>query len=111
MDLFASPVSPTRGPDETGGEAPDSAEPKGVESALPPPAQPAEQGTATNTTDRRSPKPASRLSVNVKRPVNPVQLRKAVDQILPLLAGRDPGAKDCLADNRLVFQSAFAPEA
>jgi hypothetical protein len=51
------------------------------------------------------------LSADVKRPVNPAQLRKAVNQILPLLAGRDPGAQDCLADNRLIFQSAFAPEA
>jgi len=44
-------------------------------------------------------------------PVNPAQLRKAVNQILPLLAGQDPGAKDCLADNRAIFKSAFAPEA
>jgi hypothetical protein len=44
-------------------------------------------------------------------PVNPAQLRKAVNQLLPLLAGRDPGATDCLQDNRALFQSAFAPEA
>jgi sensor domain CHASE-containing protein len=42
--------------------------------------------------------------------VNPAQLRKAVNLILPLLAGQDPGAKDCLQDNRAIFQSAFSPE-
>ncbi len=41
-------------------------------------------------------------------PVNAAQLRKAANQLLPLLAGQDPGARDCLADNRQVFQSAFA---
>ena len=44
-------------------------------------------------------------------PVDPAQLRRAVSQMLPLLAGRDPGARDCLADNRPTFQAAFAPEA
>jgi hypothetical protein len=34
-----------------------------------------------------------------------------VSQILPLLAERDPGAKDCLRDNRKTFRSAFTPEA
>jgi HPt (histidine-containing phosphotransfer) domain-containing protein len=43
-------------------------------------------------------------------PVDPAQLRKAVSQILPLLAERDPGAKDCLRDNRKTFRSAFTPE-
>ncbi len=44
-------------------------------------------------------------------PVEMAQLRKAVNQILPLVAERDPGAKDCLRDNRTTFRSAFAPEA
>ena len=43
--------------------------------------------------------------------VDPTQLRKAVNQILPLLAERDPGAKDCLRDSRKTFRSAFTPEA
>ena len=30
--------------------------------------------------------------------------------ILPLFTGRDPGARDCLKDNRTTFRSAFAPE-
>jgi hypothetical protein len=44
-------------------------------------------------------------------PVDPAQLRKAVNLIVPLLAERDPGAKDCLRDNRKTFRSAFMPEA
>jgi hypothetical protein len=42
--------------------------------------------------------------------INPVQLRKAMNQLLLLLAERDPGAKDCLRDNRTTFRSAFVPE-
>jgi hypothetical protein len=44
-------------------------------------------------------------------PVDPAQLRKAVNLILPLLAERDPGAKECVRDNRKTFRSAFTPEA
>ena len=47
----------------------------------------------------------------LRPPVDPAQLRKACSQILPLLTDRDPGAKDCLKDNRKAFRSAFAPEA
>jgi hypothetical protein len=42
--------------------------------------------------------------------VNSAQLRKAVNEILPLLVDEDPGAKDCLTANRAVFRSAFNPE-
>jgi hypothetical protein len=131
-DLFASPIASTKGPDKTAGEAVGQgpAEPKGAESPLVAPAQPEGPGTGTNTSHNRPPKPASRLPAEVKPlvssteekpaparparplpPVNPAQLREAVNQILPLLAGQDPGARDCLADNRPIFQSAFAPEA
>jgi len=44
-------------------------------------------------------------------PVNLSFLRKAIGQIMPLFVGEDPGAKDCLKDNRAIFRSAFAPEA
>lgn len=44
-------------------------------------------------------------------PMNPAQLRKAMNQILPLFTGQDPGAKDCLKANRATFRSAFTPEA
>jgi hypothetical protein len=43
-------------------------------------------------------------------PVNPPLLRKAVNQILPLFTGKDPGARDCLKANRTTFRSAFTPE-
>lgn len=43
--------------------------------------------------------------------MNPAQLRKAMNQILPLFTGQDPGAKDCLKANRATFRSAFTPEA
>jgi hypothetical protein len=44
-------------------------------------------------------------------PVDSPQLRKAVNLILPLFTGQDPGARDCLKANRATFRSAFAPEA
>jgi hypothetical protein len=43
-------------------------------------------------------------------PMNPAVLRKAANQILPLFAGKDPGAWDCLKANRDAFRSAFEPE-
>jgi len=43
-------------------------------------------------------------------PMNPAELRKAVNLIVPLLTDRDPGAKDCLKDNRTTFRSAFSAE-
>lgn len=57
--------------------------------------------------ENRSPaRPAEpRLKVDV------AQLRKAVNQILPLLTDNDPGAKDCFRDYRSVFRPAFASEA
>ena len=44
-------------------------------------------------------------------PVNPALLRKAVNLILPLFTGKDPGARDCLKANRATFRSAFTAEA
>ena len=44
-------------------------------------------------------------------PVDLPELRKAVNQILPLLTDQDPGAKDCLKANRATFRSAFSSEA
>jgi HPt (histidine-containing phosphotransfer) domain-containing protein len=43
--------------------------------------------------------------------VDAAQLRKAVNQILPLLTDNDPGAKDCFKDYRSVFRPAFASDA
>jgi sensor domain CHASE-containing protein len=44
-------------------------------------------------------------------PMHPAELRKAVNLILPLFTGQDPGARDCLKANRATFRSAFTPEA
>jgi hypothetical protein len=43
--------------------------------------------------------------------VDPTGLKLAVNQIVPLLAGEDPGATDCFKDNRVTFRSAFSAEA
>jgi hypothetical protein len=59
--------------------------------------------------EKPAPLPARRLPD--APPVNPAELRTAVNQILPLLVDGDPGAKDCLKDNRSTFRSAFVPEA
>lgn len=59
---------------------------------------------------RAEEKRAPARSLPPSPPVNVSQLRKAVNDILPLLTGHDPGAKDCLKDNRTPFRSAFSPE-
>jgi HPt (histidine-containing phosphotransfer) domain-containing protein len=59
----------------------------------------------------REEEPAPSRRLPAAPPVDPAQLRKAVNLIGPLLAERDPGAKDCLRDNRKAFRSAFTPEA
>jgi sensor domain CHASE-containing protein/HPt (histidine-containing phosphotransfer) domain-containing protein len=56
-------------------------------------------------------KPAPARRMPAPPPVNPAQLRKAANEILPLLADQDPGAKDCLKANRATFRSAFTAEA
>jgi hypothetical protein len=60
-------------------------------------------------TSGRTPREASRR-LPPTPPVDPVQLRRAASQILPLLVERDPGANDCLRDNRKTFRSAFTSE-
>jgi sensor domain CHASE-containing protein len=56
-------------------------------------------------------KPAPARRMPAPPPVNPAQLRKAANEILPLLVDQDPGAKDCLKANRGTFRSAFTAEA
>ena len=56
-------------------------------------------------------KPASARRPPALPPANPVELRKAMNEIFPLLADQDPGAKDCLKANRATFRSAFGSEA
>ncbi len=60
---------------------------------------------------RKESKPAPTRHRPEPHPVDLAQLRKAVNQLGLLLAERDPGAKDCLRDNRKIFRSAFTPEA
>ena len=43
-------------------------------------------------------------------PVDPPVLRRAVNEILPLLTDLDPGAAECLKANRKTFRSAFSSE-
>jgi hypothetical protein len=42
--------------------------------------------------------------------VDVARLRRAANELLPLLAERDPGAKDCLKANRTVLRSALPSE-
>jgi hypothetical protein len=60
---------------------------------------------------KRKNKPASPRQLPAQPSVNLAQLRKAANQILPLLADQDPGASDCLKANRATFRSAFTAEA
>ncbi len=57
------------------------------------------------------PKPAPSKPLPPAPPLDPAEFRKAVHQIVPLLTDQDPGAKDCLKDNRSTFRSGFSPEA
>jgi len=101
LDFFATAAGqPARQTGEGAnepGQASDEPAPADDGGASPPEATPAEAKVS------RAPRSAP--------PVNPGQLRKAINQIMPLFAGQDPGAEDCLKDNRGAFRSAFTPEA
>ena len=56
-------------------------------------------------------KPAPARALPAPPPLHPGQLRRAINQILPLFTGQDPGAQDCLKANRATFRSAFTAEA
>jgi hypothetical protein len=100
MDLFAAPSAPgvKAGLSEAAPETAAAAvpEPQTQES------QPASEAEA-------APAPAAKR-LPPAPPLNVSELRKALHQILPLLTDQDPGAKDCLKDNRTTFRSAFSPE-
>jgi sensor domain CHASE-containing protein len=66
---------------------------------------------APKPTEEKPEKSAPGRRLSPTPPLDPAQLRKAVSLILPLLTDQDPGAKDCLKDNRTTFRSAFTPEA
>lgn len=80
MDLFAEPAA-----------APASQE------------VPVEKEAAPKVVERRPAEPPP-------PPVDLSLLRKAVNQILPLLMDGDPGAKDCLRDHRTTFRSGFSTD-
>lgn len=67
-------------------------------------------GPAPEAEEKRE-KPAPSRPLPPSPPLDLPELRKAVHLIIPLFAGQDPGAKDCLKDNRTTFRSAFSPEA
>jgi hypothetical protein len=68
-------------------------------------------GNLTPVLKPKEGKPAPARRMPAPPPVNPAQLRKAANEIVPLLADQDPGAKDCLKANRAAFRSAFTVEA
>jgi sensor domain CHASE-containing protein len=124
MDFFAPPPTPEPAPDTP----PDAIvnEKPAVETPALPTAEPLPpppesiagepEKAAPDESDRTpaEPKPKDSKparSLPARPPLDPGQLRKAVNLILPLFTGRDPGARDCLKDNRTTFRSAFAPEA
>jgi hypothetical protein len=59
----------------------------------------------------REARPAPPARVPALSPANVSKLRKAVNEILPLLVDQDPGAKDCLKANRGIFRAACTVEA
>lgn len=78
----------------------------------PPPAADTTEETLAEPEPAPKPKEENRpRALPAPPPVNPALLRKAVNQILPLFTGQDPGARDCLKANRATFRSAFPPEA
>jgi sensor domain CHASE-containing protein len=104
MDFFAPPpapepalVTPPTGP---------LAEAPSLSTSEPPPPSAAPEADDPKPKEGKPARP-----LPARPPLDLPQLRKAVNLILPLFTGRDPGACDCLKDNRTAFRSAFAPEA
>ena len=80
------------------------------EAAVPPPDPVADVAEFKLALKPNEGKPASVHKLPTSPPVNPAQLRKAMNEILPLLADQDPGAKDCLKANFATFRSAFSAD-
>jgi hypothetical protein len=80
------------------------------EAAVPPPNPVADVAESKLALKPNEGKPASVHKLPTSPPVNPAQLRKAMNEILPLLADQDPGAKDCLKANLATFRSAFSAD-
>ncbi len=117
MDLFALPPAAEPVP-ATPSASPLAEEPAAEAPGLPPvevplSSAPAEEAQAPDLPPADPPPKASKPArpLPARPPLDLAQLRKAVNLILPLFTGRDPGARDCLKDNRTTFRSAFVPEA
>jgi sensor domain CHASE-containing protein len=109
MDLFASP--PTAEPVPATPPASPLAEEPAVEAPSLPTVEPPPPSAASEADDPKAKESKPARPLPARPPLDLAQLRKAVNLILPLFTGRDPGARDCLKDNRTTFRSAFAPEA
>ncbi len=68
-------------------------------------------GEAKPAPKARAEKPKPSRSLPPPPPLDVAELRAAVGMIVPLLMDHDPGARDCLKDNRDTFRSTFSPEA
>ena len=123
LDFFAAPPAAEPASATPAVRPPAEAPPDG-EPALPPsdeftpsaasaesaPEQPAVEASDHPPTDAKPKEAKPARPLPARPPLDIAQLRKAVNLILPLFTGRDPGARDCLKDNRTTFRSAFAPE-
>jgi hypothetical protein len=104
MDFFAPPPAPE--PALVTPPASPLAEAPSLSTSEPPPPSAAPEADDPKPKEGKPARP-----LPARPPLDLPQLRKAVNLILPLFTGRDPGARDCLKDNRTAFRSAFAPEA
>jgi hypothetical protein len=87
--------------------------------ATPPPSDSVEERGAREEHPETPPAPSSAAREEKRAPArrlpapppfDPSQFRKASSLMVPLLSDGDPGAKDCLKDNRNTFRSVFSPE-
>jgi hypothetical protein len=68
-------------------------------------------GDAKPATKSRAAKPKPARPLPPPPPLDIAELRSAVGMIVPLLMDNDPGARDCLNDNRDTFRSTFPRKA
>jgi hypothetical protein len=110
MDFFAPQLAAEPVP-ATPPASPLAEEPAVEAPSLPPSAASAADAPDSTLADPKPKESKPARPLPARPPLDLAQLRKAVNLILPLFTGRDPGARDCLRDNRTTFRSAFAPEA
>jgi hypothetical protein len=91
-------------------EAPVASESEQEEKAEIESGQDDEQGEKPEPRSREAKAEAERRSPS-STAVDVAQLRQATNEIFPLLADKDPGAKDCFKAHRLMFRSVFSSAA